>query len=40
MAEKIGVTRRAIAKIIGTLQAEGVIRHVGPAKGGHWEIIK
>ena len=40
MAEKIGVTRRAIAKITGALQAEGVIRRVGPDKGGHWELIK
>ena len=40
MAEKIGVTRRAIAKITGALQAEGIIRRVGPDKGGHWEIIK
>ena len=40
MAEKIGVSRRAIAKITGALQAEGVIRRVGPDKGGHWEIIK
>ena len=40
MAEKIGVTRRAIAKITGALQTEGIIRRVGPDKGGHWEIIK
>ena len=40
MAEKIGVTRRTIAKITGALQAEGIIRRVGPNKGGHWEIIK
>ena len=40
MAEKIGVTRRAIAKITSALQAEGVIRRVGPDKGGHWELIK
>ena len=40
MAEKIGVTRRAIAKITSALQAEGVIRRVGPDKGGHWEIIR
>jgi len=30
MAEKIGVTRRAIAKITSALQAEGIIRRVGP----------
>ena len=21
------------------LQKEGIIKHIGPAKGGHWEII-
>ena len=38
MAEKIGVTRRAIAKITSALQTDGVIRRVGPDKGGHWEL--
>ena len=39
MAELIGITRRSIAKIIAKLQAEGMIRRVGPDKGGHWETI-
>ena len=38
MAEKIGISRRAVAKAIAKLQAEGIIRRVGPDKGGHWEV--
>ncbi len=40
MAEKLGVTRRAIVKNTSALQSEGIIRRVGPDKGGYWEIIK
>ena len=39
MAEVIGISRRAIVKLTNKLQSEGVIRHVGPDKGGHWEIL-
>ena len=39
MAEKIGISRRSIAKITNKLQAEGVIRRVGARKDGHWEVI-
>ena len=40
MAGIIGITRRAVAKIINTLQTEGIIQRIGPDKGGHWEIVK
>ena len=40
MADSIGISRRAIAKTIAKLQAEGILRHIGPDKGGHWEIIQ
>ena len=40
MADYIGISRRAIAKTIAKLQAEGVFRRVGPDKGGHWEILE
>ena len=40
MADNLGISRRAVAKAIAKLQAEGVIHRVGPDKGGHWEIIK
>ena len=39
MADNIGISRRAVAKAIAKLQAEGIIRRVGPDKNGHWEVI-
>ena len=40
MADCIGVSRRAIAKIIAKLQSKGILHRVGPDKGGHWEIVE
>ena len=39
MAERIGVSRRSIVNITNRLREEGVIRRVGPDKGGRWEVI-
>lgn len=39
LAEKIGVQRRQISRIMKTLQEKGIIRRVGSKKIGHWEII-
>lgn len=39
IAEKIGVSRRWIATNIKHLQDVGVVKRIGPNKGGHWEII-
>ena len=36
----VGLTRRGIEKQIATLKMNGIIRRVGPDKGGHWEIIQ
>ena len=40
MAELIGVSRRTIVNITNKLQDEGIVRRVGPDKGGHWEVIE
>lgn len=40
MADSIGIDRRNVARQIKTLQGQGLIRRVGPDKGGHWEIIE
>lgn len=40
LAEKIGVTARSIERNLKKLQDEGLLRRIGPAKGGHWEVIK
>ena len=39
MADSIGIIRRTIAKHIRSLQNRGIIKRVGPDKGGHWEVI-
>ncbi len=39
MADKLGISRRAVAKQIAKLQEKNIIRRVGADKGGHWEII-
>ena len=39
MADIIGVDRRNIARNIKKLQEQGVVRRVGPDKGGFWEVI-
>ena len=39
MAKIIGVDRRTIARHIKKMQAQDIVRRVGPDKGGHWEII-
>jgi len=39
LAQKIGVTERSVERNIQKLQDEGVVRRVGPAKGGHWQVL-
>ena len=39
IAEKIAISKRAVIKHTNDLQAEGIIRHVGSTKGGHWEVM-
>ena len=38
LAEKIGISAKAIEKHLANLKAEGIIERIGPAKGGHWKI--
>ena len=40
LAEKLGLSTRAVEKNIQFLKSGGHIRRVGPAKGGHWEVLK
>ena len=40
LTEIVGLSRRGVEKNIKKLQEQGVLRRVGPDKGGHWEIIK
>lgn len=38
MATALCINRSAVSKHLKHMQAEGVIRRVGPDKGGHWEV--
>ena len=40
IAGRLGISRRAVTKQIGILRAGGVVRRIGPKKGGHWEVVK
>ena len=39
LAERMGLSVKAIEKNIRQLKAEGRLRRVGPDKGGHWEVL-
>lgn len=37
---KVGLTRRSVEKQVALLKTKGLLRRVGPDKGGHWEIVE
>ena len=39
IAMKVGLSSRAVEKRIKTMRENGIIRRVGPDRGGYWEII-
>lgn len=39
IADRLGMTKRGVDKNIKRLKEQGIIRRVGPDKGGHWEVI-
>jgi len=39
VADAIGVERSTVARAIAKLKATGVLRRIGPDKGGYWEIV-
>ncbi|MFZ4539937.1 MAG: winged helix-turn-helix domain-containing protein [Propionivibrio sp.] len=40
LALQLGKSDSAIERAIRKLRAEGKLRRVGPAKGGHWEVVE
>lgn len=40
LAALIGIAERSVERKIQKLQNEGHLRRIGPAKGGHWEILE
>ena len=40
LAGRIGITPKAVEKNIAKLKVEGILKRVGPDKGGHWQVIE
>ncbi len=40
ISEILGINQSAVQKHMETLKKKGVIRRVGPARGGHWEVVE
>jgi ATP-dependent DNA helicase RecG len=38
LAQRLKRTERTIERLINQLKADEVVRRIGPAKGGHWEV--
>ena len=38
LAEKIGISAKAVEKQLAKLKSEGIIDRKGPAKGGEWVV--
>jgi ATP-dependent DNA helicase RecG len=39
LSEVLGISDRAVKKQLAKMKLEGVLRRVGPDKGGYWEIV-
>ena len=40
IAERLKMARSGISKHLHLLQESGKIKHIGPNKGGHWEVVE
>lgn len=40
MADALKITDRAVKKNINNLKTEGLLKRIGPDKGGYWEVVK
>ena len=39
LSEELGINPSVIQKHINKLKQKGLLKRIGPAKGGYWEII-
>lgn len=40
MATAIGISGRAVKKQLSKLKQQGIIKRIGPDKGGYWEVVQ
>ncbi|OGW79200.1 MAG: hypothetical protein A3G33_10985 [Omnitrophica bacterium RIFCSPLOWO2_12_FULL_44_17] len=39
LSNKVGISTTAIDKNINQLKKKGLLKRIGPDKGGHWEVV-
>ncbi len=39
LSEKIGINQSAVQKYLEKMKKQGIIKRIGPDKGGHWEVL-
>ncbi len=40
LAQRIGISPKAVEKHIAQLKAQGILKRIGPDKGGYWQILE
>jgi ATP-dependent DNA helicase RecG len=40
LAKLVGISQRKIKENLTKLKEAGIIKRVGPAKGGHWHVVE
>ena len=40
MAQSLGISTTAIDKNLTTLKQKGLLKRIGPDKGGYWEVVE
>ena len=40
LSDIIGISQRKIEENISKLKQKGILKRIGPAKGGYWEVIE
>ena len=39
LAQAMGISPKGVEKQLAHLKREGLLRRIGPDKGGHWEVV-
>ena len=40
LASKVGISQRKVEENLAKLKLMGILKRIGPAKGGHWQVIQ
>ena len=39
LTQAVGISSKGVEKQLAHLKREGLLRRIGPDKGGHWEVV-